>query len=188
MRIIDSLKPRMARFDAISLRERVGLVAAAAAVSYFAADLLLSPEEKQAKQAAMQARSSMSVSVFNASGASGLAARVLDELSGQGFQPGGSSNSGTMDSSVIYHAPGEEAAAKQVADFLGGIPLQARPSVKKGSVEVYIGKDYKGPGKQNYGPAPQVRLDGVAQAQPVQTADTPSDETPITADGVPCVN
>ena len=50
MRIIDSLKPRLARFDGMSLRERAGLVAAAAAVIYFAADLLLlGPDDSRSK-------------------------------------------------------------------------------------------------------------------------------------------
>jgi MSHA biogenesis protein MshJ len=39
MRIIDALKPWMARFDRMGLRERAGLVAAAAAVLYFVLSL-----------------------------------------------------------------------------------------------------------------------------------------------------
>ncbi|MEV0703756.1 LCP family protein [Saccharopolyspora sp. NPDC050389] len=153
----------------------------------FAADLLLSPQERQQKQVSMQARADISVSVYNSSGVSGLAGRVLDELSGQGFKAGGSSNAETMDSSVVYFAAGEEAAAKQVADALGGVPTEARSSVKAGSVQVYLGKDYKGPGTQNFAGAQTVQLDGLRQAAPLP-AQTASDEEPsITADGVPCV-
>ncbi len=158
-------------------------------VRQFAADLLLPPTERQQKQAVQKAREAVSVSVYNSSGVSGLAARVLDEVSGQGFQAGGSSNADTMDRSVIYYAAGEEAAAQQVAGFLGGLPTEARSSVKSGSIQVYLGKDYKGPGTQNFAGGQTVRLDGVArQAAPLPAQTSADDETPITAEGVPCVN
>ncbi|MGI8308240.1 LCP family protein [Saccharopolyspora hattusasensis] len=156
-------------------------------VRQFAADLLLSPQERQQKQIAVQARADISVSVFNSSGVSGLAARVLDEISGQGYKAGGSSNAETMDRSVIYYAAGEEAAAKQVSDALGGVPTEARSSVKAGSVQVYLGKDYKGPGTQNFAGAQTVRLDGLRQAAPLPAQTAPDEEPVITADGVPCV-
>lgn len=41
MRIIDALKPGMARFDRMNLRQRAGLVAAAAAVLYFVLSIVL---------------------------------------------------------------------------------------------------------------------------------------------------
>ncbi|MGW3468642.1 LCP family protein [Saccharopolyspora sp. NPDC000995] len=156
-------------------------------VKQFAADLLLSPQERQQKQIAVQARADISVSVFNSSGVSGLAARVLDEISGQGFKAGGSSNAETMDRSVLYYAAGEEAAAKQVSDALGGVPTEARSSVKAGNVQVYLGKDYKGPGTQNFAGAQTVRLDGLRQAAPLPAQTAPDEEPVITADGVPCV-
>jgi|SoiMethySBSTD1v2_1073268.scaffolds.fasta_scaffold89979_3 MSHA biogenesis protein MshJ len=50
MQIIDSLKPRLAQFDGMSLRQRAGLVAAAVAVLYFVMDLLvLGPDEVRSK-------------------------------------------------------------------------------------------------------------------------------------------
>ena len=46
MRIIDALKPWMARFDRLSLRDRAGLVAASAAVMYFVLSVVLvGPDE-----------------------------------------------------------------------------------------------------------------------------------------------
>ncbi|WP_093267092.1 LCP family protein [Saccharopolyspora shandongensis] len=156
-------------------------------VRQFAADLLLSPTERQQKQVAMQARSATSVSVYNASGVSGLAARVLEEISRQGFKAGGSSNAGTMDRSVIYFATGEEAAAKQVSDALGGVPTEVRSSVKAGSVEVYLGKDYKGPGTQNFAPVQTVQLDKLSQAGPLLAQPVTDDAPAITADDVPCI-
>lgn len=157
-------------------------------VKQFAADLLLSPQERQQKQAAMQARAAISVSVYNASGLSGMAARVLEELTGQGFQAGGSSNAEAMDRSVIYFAPGEEAAAKEVSVALGGVPTEARPSVKAGTIQIYLGKDYNGPGKQNFAGDRTVRLDGLRQAAPLPAQVDTDEQAPITADGVPCVS
>src|SRR4051812_33663151 len=50
MRIIDVLKPRLAKFDAMSLRHRAGLVAAAVAVLYVVFDLgVLGPNQSRSK-------------------------------------------------------------------------------------------------------------------------------------------
>ncbi|MBI2752906.1 MAG: type II secretion system protein M [Betaproteobacteria bacterium] len=55
MRIIDALKPWMARFDRLSLRDRAGLVAATGAVMYFVLSLVLvGPDE--AKSIALRKR------------------------------------------------------------------------------------------------------------------------------------
>jgi MSHA biogenesis protein MshJ len=50
MQIIDALKPWMARFDSMNLRQRAGLVAATAAVLYFVLSLaLVLPDEARSK-------------------------------------------------------------------------------------------------------------------------------------------
>ena len=159
-------------------------------VQQFAADLLLDPAERKAKQqadaTAEEQRSKTTVSVFNASGASGLAASVLEAVVADGFSQGGSANSDPMPNSVVYSAPGEEAVAQQVADSLGGLKVQPSPNLKPGNVEVYVGKDYNGPGKQNLTGQHAVALDGMKQA-PLVPAQA-QEEQPITAAGVPCVN
>ncbi|MER5391821.1 LCP family protein [Saccharopolyspora sp. NPDC002686] len=152
----------------------------------FAADLLLNPQEREQKMAAQKARAETSVSVYNASGVSGLAARVLDEVSGQGFTAGSSSNAETMAKSVVYYAAGGEEAAKEVAEALGGLPTEANANVQAGSVQVYLGKDYKGPGTQNFAGPRAVKLDGFRQLPPLHTQQDVN-EQPITPDGVPCV-
>ncbi|MDI2032148.1 LCP family protein [Saccharopolyspora sp. TS4A08] len=154
----------------------------------FAADLLLPPQQRAQKLATLKSPTKISTSVYNASGISGLAANVLEELTSQGFQEGSSANAETRSSSVVYYANGEEDAGKMVAESLGGgIATEVSPNLSAGSVEVYIGKDYKGPGKQNFTGAPTLRLDGLNKAAPLRTqADTGND--PITADGVPCID
>ncbi|MGW1681602.1 LCP family protein [Saccharopolyspora sp. NPDC002376] len=152
----------------------------------FAADLLLPPQEREQKMAAQKARAETSVSVYNASGVSGLAARVLDEVSAQGFTAGNSSNADAMANSVVYFAAGEEETAKQVAESLGGLSTEASANVQSGSVQVYLGEDYEGPGVQNFAGPRMVKLDGFRQLPPLHTQQDVN-EQPITPDGIPCV-
>ncbi|GAB2680320.1 LCP family protein [Saccharopolyspora gloriosae] len=162
-------------------------------VKQFVDNLLLPPEERQAKEQAAKAaeeqRSGTSVSVFNASGKTGLASEVLSTLSQEGFSQGGSSNADSMPSSLVYHAAGDEAVAQQVADSLGGLPLKESSNLSAGSVEVYLGSDYAGPGTQNFAGGKQIRLDGGRQAAPRPAQQQPGGpDQPINAGGVPCVN
>jgi len=55
MKIVEALKPWMARFDRLSLRDRAGLVAAAAAVLYFVLSLVL-VEPEEARSVALKKR------------------------------------------------------------------------------------------------------------------------------------
>ncbi|MFR9731048.1 LCP family protein [Saccharopolyspora sp. MS10] len=159
-------------------------------VKQFVDNLLLPPAERQAKEQAAKAaeeqRSGTTVSVFNASGETGLASEVLSALSEEGFAQGGSSNADSMPSSLVYHAPGDEAVAQQVADSLGGLPLRESSNLGQGTVEVYVGGDYQGPGAQNFAGRGQIRLDGPRPLPAQQNPNGP--EEPITAGGVPCVN
>ncbi|WP_258347187.1 LCP family protein [Saccharopolyspora gregorii] len=162
-------------------------------VKQFVDNLLLPPAERAAKEqeakAAEEQRSGTTVSVFNASGKTGLAADVLSSLSQEGFSQGGSSNADSMPTSLVYHAPGDEAAAQQVAESLGGLPLKESSNLGAGAVEVYLGADYAGPGTQNFAGRKQIRLDGGRQARPLPAQQNPNGpDGPINAGGVPCVN
>ena len=161
-------------------------------VKQFVENLLLDPNARRAKeqqQHTMKAgRSQVTVNVFNASGITGLANRVADTLSSAGFKQGTSSNSQSMPKSVVYFPAGQEAAAQQVSQALGGIPVQ--PSKDRSpAIAVYLGSDYKGPGAQMFaGPKP-MKLDGMQRTGPLPAqAPEPDDDQPITADGIPCVN
>ncbi|GAA4862024.1 LCP family protein [Saccharopolyspora cebuensis] len=160
-------------------------------VRQFVANLLLPPaerarkEQQQAQQAA--AREDTTVSVFNASGETGLAGRVLEEVGAAGFTTGGSANADSRASSLIYHAPGDQAAAQQLAEMLGGVEIAESQNLSAGNLEVYLGDDYAGPGADFAGQQ-SVRLDGLRQAPVQAQAPDTADEPPITANGVPCVN
>ncbi|GAB2659171.1 LCP family protein [Saccharopolyspora gloriosae] len=169
-----------------------------AEVRRFVANLLLSPQERAVRQQAERAPqeqtsqaetsseetsrspSKTTVSVYNASSVTGLAASVLERLTGEGFRSGATGNAEAMSSSSVRVAAGEEAAGEQVAEALGGLPVRTSGAVESGSVEVYLGADYAGPGAQNFAGARPLRLDGLQRAQ--------VPDQPITAAGVPCVN
>ena len=162
-------------------------------VKRFADNLLLPPEQRKAKQRAQQAqeetRSKTTVNVYNASNISNLASRVLRELTSTGFTRGKTANADSKQSqSTVEYAPGHKAAAQQVAKELGGLPLEQSSRVSQGTVAVYLGDEYSGPGTQKFAAKPAVRLDG-ASRQPAQQqpAQQQSSEKPITAEGVPCV-
>ncbi|GAB3296131.1 LCP family protein [Parasphingorhabdus pacifica] len=167
-------------------------------VKQFVDNLLLPPQERAAKQqaqaAAEERRSETTVDVYNTTGEGGLAGRVLDSLSDEGFGQGGSGNAEGMSSSVVYHAAGDEAVAKDAAEVLGGVKTEVSSNVTAGSLEVYLGSDYSGPGMRNLTGSQPLRLDAVRGAGPApQVGPAPQqqqgdEQSRITADGVPCVN
>ena len=168
------------------------VVADKAEVHRFVANLLLPPEERAKKEQEQKrleaAREQVTVSVYNGTGISGLANRVLESLSAEGFTPGGTGNSDSTSESLVYHAEGDEASGKLVSDALGGVPTAPSPNLSSGQVEVHLGSDYQGPGAQTFAANPQVQLDGMAQVGPLPVQMGEEEEQVITAGGVPCVN
>ena len=128
------------------------------------------------------ARSEVTVDVFNANGATGLAGRVLSTLTAQGFSKGQAVTATTRSTTVIDYAPGEEAAADGVATVLGGgIRLGADSALAAGHVRVYLGEDYPDPGRSITAPA-AFHPDRPPTRQPSETTD------PLAAGGVACIN
>ncbi|WP_205215515.1 LCP family protein [Amycolatopsis albispora] len=130
------------------------------------------------------------VDVRNASGVTGLAAKVSEALTGQGFTAGETSNAAPRKTSVVRYGTGGQAAGQAVAGALGGqLSAEEDPTVAAGHVTVYVGSDYSGAGasSQAVGSTPARQF---TAPQPQQSAPQPdgSAEQPITADGVTCVN
>lgn len=121
------------------------------------------------------------VDVFNTTTTTGLATKVLDALADKGFTKGKGENAPARAKTVVRYAKGGKAAADKVAEALGGVPVEENAKVATGTVEVYLGKDYKGPGTRGFAGQGLVSLDGVAPA-------AAPGQQPITADGVTCVN
>ncbi|MFB9930202.1 LCP family protein [Amycolatopsis halotolerans] len=136
-----------------------------------------------------QSHKDTTVDVRNASDRTGLAATVSKQLVDKGFTAGDTDNASSRKTTVIWVPSGGEAAGQAVADALGTkATVQEDKSVPKGHVKVFLGSDYQPSAGASSGT-------GAAQAPPAQQAAPPatpsgpgSDDQPITADGVPCVN
>ncbi|WP_378743206.1 LCP family protein [Nocardia brasiliensis] len=90
----------------------------------------------------------VSVSVYNASGISGLAGQVAQALNGKGFHEGliGNYPGSSVSSSRVLAANTADAKAKAVAKALGGLPVLADTTLSPDSVSVVLASDYSGPG------------------------------------------
>jgi len=88
----------------------------------------------------------VTVDVRNVANVDGRAKRVLDFLKKRGFIPGEARDNSLRPSSVVRHAPGERGAGCRVAEALGGLPIEPDPNLAAGTVSVFLGKDYAGPG------------------------------------------
>ncbi|HEY2723467.1 MAG TPA: LCP family protein [Pseudonocardiaceae bacterium] len=108
----------------------------------------------------------ISVDVLNASGVSGLAATVSHELTSKGFVQGMVGNADTRRSSVVRYSGGDQQAADTIAGAVGGLPKEEDPNLPGGTVQVYLGEDYKGSGPQGVAGPPLLRLDGRPAAGP----------------------
>jgi hypothetical protein len=124
----------------------------------------------------------VTVDVFNANGATGLAGRMLNTLAAHGFTKGQALTATTRSMTVINYAPGEETAADSVARALGGgIKLVRDSALAAGHVRVYLGEDYPTPGQSITAPA-AFHLEGPPTQQPSELTD------PRTAGGDACIN
>lgn len=136
----------------------------------------------QERASAPDGNAAIVVDVLNASGITGLASRVSAELGGRGFGAGAVGNADPRAASVVRYPEGEAETGETVAGALGGLPVEEDPTLAPGSVQVYLGEDYTGPGGQSLTGDPLLRLDGAAPQQ------APPVPPPITAGDVPCVD
>ncbi len=127
------------------------------------------------------------VDVLNASGVSGLAGRVSEKLGSEGFGPGAVGNAEALETSVVRHAPGEADRGDAVAEALGGLPLEEDVALAPGTVQVYLGDDYGGPGTQDTTGDPGLQVDGAGAVSPAPQQAPPPTQPPLTAGDVPCV-
>ena len=128
------------------------------------------------------AKETITVDVFNASGVNGLAKSVSEQLTKQGFRKGAVGNTPARTTSVVRYPTGGQGAGRVVADTLGGLPVEEGPNLIIGTVQVYLGKDYAGPGK--------LRIAGASFRRVIEPAPppAPTPEPPLVADHVPCVS
>jgi LCP family protein required for cell wall assembly len=126
--------------------------------------------------------------VSNASGRTGLAAGVQDLLDDHGVVPGAVGNVPRAARSVIRASAANQTDAQQIAQLLGGLPVQRDDTVPAGHVQVLLGRDYDGPDSTGT----TTGTAGGSTATPAPGDDargaSPADDPPITAAGVPCIN
>ena len=125
----------------------------------------------------------VTVNVRNASGQAGIAQSVSDTLSEKGFTPGDIGNADLRDSTVVRFAEGQEDAANQVAEALGGNPVvEPDTNLPDGTVTVLLGSDYQG------AEGTDASGDGLAHHGLVQLSPHSKAAQPAQPDTSGCVN
>jgi LCP family protein required for cell wall assembly len=125
----------------------------------------------------------VTVNVRNASGQAGIAQSVSDTLSEKGFTPGEIGNADLRDSTVVRFADGQEDAANQVAEALGGNPVvEPDTNLPDGTVTVLLGSDYQG------AEGTDASGDGLAHHGLVQLSPYSKAAQPAQPDPSGCVN
>ncbi|MEP6610077.1 MAG: LytR C-terminal domain-containing protein, partial [Burkholderiaceae bacterium] len=117
------------------------------AVRAFIAGAIEAPPPTDSTPAGPPAKATITVDVFNGSAVTGLAKAVAEQLTGQGFPRGTVGNTPARATSVVHFPTGAPDTARMVADALGGLPIEEDTHLPAGTVQVYLGKDYSGPGK-----------------------------------------
>ncbi|WP_278263659.1 LCP family protein [Nocardia sp. AG03] len=109
---------------------------------------LVGEEPEPADQTPKVDPSTVTVSVYNAGGATGLAAKVSTALTGKGFTEGtvGNYTGGSVSSSRVLAADTADPKAAAVAEALGGLTVVADSSLSADTVSVVLASDYSGPG------------------------------------------
>ncbi|WUL72008.1 LCP family protein [Amycolatopsis sp. NBC_00345] len=145
---------------------------------------------QQPPPAADSANKATTVDVRNSSGRTGLAASVSKQLAGKGFTAGDTANGTSRKTTVIWVPKGGKAAGQAVADALGTkATVQEDKSVAAGHVMIFLGSDYSPSDSASGGSnAAGASSSAGAPSTPAAPPAGNSDDKPITADGVPCVN
>jgi LCP family protein required for cell wall assembly len=125
----------------------------------------------------------VTVNVRNASGQAGIAQSVSDTLSEKGFTPGEIGNADLRDTTVVRFSDGQEDAANQVADALGGNPVvEPDTNLPDGTITVLLGSDFEG------AEGTDASGDGLAHHGLVQLSPHSKAAQPAQPDPSGCVN
>ena len=119
------------------------------------------------------APSAVTVDVYNGSGVSGLAAQAAGSLQTAGFAVGTTGNADSSDiaTTVVRHAPGDEAMATTLAKAIPGAAKKKGDDVTSGTVQLVIGQDFNGIGQPvNAAPAATSSAAPAAESEDARTA------------------
>ncbi|MFB7724045.1 LCP family protein [Nocardia sp. NPDC056100] len=134
--------------------------------------------------------------VVNATGTSGMAAKVSKSLGGKGFPVGDVSNATYADgtSTMLYFGTGADTDAQALADMLGGnVTPAASSNVSAGHIKLVLGTDFEIPETLDPAAASTTTTTATTSKSAVATttADTPNNGKPVTTTiggSIPCVN
>ncbi|WP_240619470.1 LCP family protein [Blastococcus sp. TF02-8] len=140
----------------------------------FFAQLSSEPKEEAPKSAEppkLVDPSEVSVTVFNGSGTSGLAAKAATDLEAKGFgvPSTGNADSNRYAQTEIRFAAGDEALAATLAAVIPGAITKVSDDASPGSVQLILGSDFNGVGKATTAQPP---TDPVAGEDARTAADT----------------
>jgi len=133
----------------------------------------------------------VTVELFDGSGSPTMATELRNLLQGKGFKLAPDTKLSTRNSTVVRHAPGDEAALALIKQVFGtAVQAEADRDVAPGKVRVLLGKDFKGasaaPG--DVATTTSAKPPASKPAQPPSSAPAAPSTTPIVAGNVPCVN
>ncbi|GAB3709488.1 LCP family protein [Amycolatopsis oliviviridis] len=134
----------------------------------------------------------VTVELFDGSGSPTMATETRNLLQGKGFKLAADTKLSTRNSTVIRHAPGDEAALALIKQVFGtAVQTEADRDVAPGKVRILLGKDFKGASTNQGGVATTSAPKPPPASKPVQpssSAPAAPTTTPIVAGDVPCVN
>ncbi|TQF66127.1 LytR family transcriptional regulator [Rhodococcus spelaei] len=133
--------------------------------------------------------STVTVDVSNDSGIGGLAARVSETLSAEGYGHGvvGNNTGTSVSTSRVLAADADSAAAKSVAAALGGVQVVGDSSLPSGTVRVVIAADYTGPGSGSASTSADP-TSGILDPGTSPTPAPPGPAIDASSKGAKCVN
>jgi LCP family protein required for cell wall assembly len=116
----------------------------------------------------------VSVSVYNGSGISGLAASASEELAAQGFVVAGTGNADSSEytATEIRYAPGDVALANTLAAAIPGATVAEATEPVPGTVDLVLGANFNGIGQAVTAPEPVEPVDPVEGEDARTAADT----------------
>jgi len=122
------------------------------------------------------------VDVLNRSGRGGAAGDLANALAAKGFTPGttGTESPTARTTIVEYDSADAQAAARSVAQLLGGVTVQHSTTVPTGHVRVLIGRDFRQPANTTTNPA------SPTTTVPTTPPDSVTASGPLPGELLPC--
>ncbi|MFC3452015.1 LCP family protein [Amycolatopsis speibonae] len=157
-----------------------------AEISRLTSDGQTAPTDTPAKLPGAEA---VTVELFDGSGSPTVATETRNLLQGKGFKLAADTKLSTRNSTVIRHAPGDEAGLALIKQVFGtAVQTEADRDVAPGKVRILLGKDFKGAPAGAETTTPPKSPPASKPAPPPSSTPAAPTSAPIVAGDVPCVN